>query len=122
MSKKQPSQTLITRWHGMVEWYVAMNGPVVKGAGQVQFHHVKGRTYMHNKVHIGEWFILPLPWEYHDVHSNSGLCVTHFPKNFVAEFGKQSELWKPMVDEIRGYYRQLPFDQDVIDAVMDTGL
>lgn len=122
MSKKEPSRTLITRWHGMVAWYVAVYGPVAKGEGAVQFHHVKGRAYVHNKIHIGEFFILPLPWELHDVHSNSGLNVTHFPKNFVAEHGKQSELWMSMVEEIRGYYQQLPFGQDVIDAIMDTGL
>lgn len=87
---------------------------------QFQLHHVGGRTYRHNKVAIGEWFILPLPIEYHDVNSDHPLNVTHHKNKFTDEFGLQSVLFKEMIDSIRDEGTPLPFDQDVINSIMDT--
>ncbi len=63
---------------------------------QFQLHHVLGRTAKHNKVHIGHWFILPVPIELHDVSSNNSLNVTHHKRAFTDKFGSQSELFIKM--------------------------
>ena len=87
---------------------------------QFQLHHCTGRKSKHNKIAIGEWFILPLPLLLHDVNSNSALNITHFRHRFTDEFGLQSELFKEMIDSMVKNGTTLPFGQDVIDSIMDT--
>lgn len=84
-------------------------------SGGFQIHHVIGRSGKHNKVHIGHWFILPIPFDLHDVHSNHPLNVTHFRKRFTAEFGNQRDLWLKMV-ELMDY--DVP--EEVKNAISDT--
>ena len=60
-------------------------------------HHVLGRAAKHNKIAIGHEFILPVPFELHNVSSNHPLNVTHRKKAFTKEFGKQSELFIKMI-------------------------
>ena len=57
-----------------------------------QLHHVKGRSFKHNKVDIGHWLILPVPFELHDVSSNHPLNVTHNKNNFTAAFGDANRI------------------------------
>lgn len=104
----------------MISDYVRRHGPVVKGRGVVQFHHPKGRKYKHNKVLIGPWWIIPLPWELHDVASDNEFNVTHYPKRFIKEYGQQSILWLGMIYTLMNEGYTLPFSQDVIDAILDT--
>jgi hypothetical protein len=44
------------KWHGQV----AELGCITSGSTQAQIHHCVGATAKHNKIHIGEWFVLPL--------------------------------------------------------------
>lgn len=85
-----------------------------------QRHHVAGRKYKHNKVAIGEWFILPLPFALHDVSSDHEFNVTHFKNRFTEKFGLQSELFKEMIDSMVLHGFDLPFGDVVINAIMDT--
>ncbi len=86
----------------------------------IQRHHVLGRSAKHNKVSIGHWFILPVPFELHDVSSNHALNVTHRKKSFIEEFGSQSELFQAMYScmEMDGY--TVP-DINIYNAIMGTG-
>ena len=61
-----------------------------------QIHHCVGRSYRHSKVHIGHYFILPVPIELHDVTSNHPLNVTHHRKAFCAKYGNERDLWRKM--------------------------
>ena len=74
----------------------------------IQRHHVLGRSTKHNKVEIGHWFILPLPFELHDVSSNHPENVTHRKKAFVKHFGNQRDLFLMMVEDMRDYDYELP--------------
>jgi len=104
------------QWLGIIAEY----GPVIEGSGPIQLHHVVGRTYKHNKVLIGPWFVLPLPWQYHDVHSNDPLNVTHYRHRFTDFFGQQSELFNKMCVDMENSGIVLPFDNAVMAAIMDT--
>lgn len=86
----------------------------------LQCHHVCGRTYKQNKVHIGHYFILPVPIDLHDVHSNNPLNVTHWRHNFTNEFGLQRDLWAKMVERLVWHEAILWSDvpDDVRDAIM----
>jgi hypothetical protein len=105
----------ISEWHQSVGFIDhSLNGC------EFQLHHVAGRKFKHNKIAIGEWFILPLPFVLHDVSSGSKLNVTHYKHRFTEVFGLQSELFKQMIDSMVEYGAELPFGQDVINAIMDT--
>ena len=94
-------------------------GCVVTGRSDIQRHHVLGRKAKHNKVAIGEWFVLPLWWELHDVSSNHPQNVTHYKHRFTDGYGLQSELFAEMVERLidRGF--EVP-DQEILDAIADT--
>jgi len=118
------SNAIERRWHGIIaDWYqsIGYSNATLNGCYRCQHHHVIGRKGKHNKLHIGGFFVLPLPWEFHDPHSNSVFNVTHRRHNFTAHFGLQSELFKEMIDSMVSFGYDLPFGQDVIDAIMDTG-
>lgn len=95
-------------------------GKEFEGRMDFQLHHVLGRTARHNKVPIGHWFIIPVPVELHDVDSNHSDNVTHFKKNFVKRFGKQSQIFHDMCQHIiwNNLYHDVP--GEVYDAIMDT--
>lgn len=95
-------------------------GSEFEGRKDFQLHHVLGRSAKHNKVPIGHWFIIPVPVELHDVHSNHPDNVTHFKKNFAKRFGRQSQIFHDMVSHITWHETEIPVQEDVYNAIMDT--
>ncbi len=85
----------------------------------IQLHHVLGRSAKHNKVAIGHYFILPVPFELHDVSSNHPDNVTHFKNNFTKRYFRQSYLFIKMLNSMEDYGYETP-NPDVITAIMDT--
>ena len=117
------SNALETKWHGIIaDWYEGFgyNNTSLNGCYRCQHHHVIGRKGKHNKVHIGGFFVLPLPKEFHDPMSNNIYNVTHHKHNFTGRFGLQTELFKEMIDSMVEFGYKLPFGQDVTEAIMDT--
>lgn len=112
------------KWmNDIAEWYqeVGFSSLLLNNTWyEFQLHHVGGRKLKQNKVPIGDWFILPLPIRLHDVNSNDPLNVTHHKHMFTGTFGLQSELFKEMIDSMVDHGAELPFGQDVINAIMDT--
>ncbi len=118
-AQKKWMQT-ITEWYFDWGWRSGSLSYDLVGFGSIQRHHVLGRKAKHNKVAIGEWFVLPLPFIYHDVSSDSPYNVTYHKYMFTEQFGLQSELFKGMIDSMVETGITLPFGQDVIDAIIDT--
>jgi hypothetical protein len=84
-----------------------------------QRHHVLGKSAKHNKIHIGYWFINPVPFELHDVNSNHEFNVTHHKKAFKSEYGNESEIFKRLIVLMKEHGYNTP-PKEVIDAIMDT--
>lgn len=118
-AQKEWMQT-ITDWYFDWGWRSGSSSYDLVGFGTIQRHHVMGRKAKHNKVAIGEWFVLPIPFVYHDVNSNHQLNVTHHKHAFTDKFGLQSELFKEMIESMVDHGATLPFGDDVINAIMDT--
>lgn len=76
--------------------------PDYRGEG-FQLHHVIGRSAKHNKVAIGHEFILPIPFDLHDVNSNHELNVTHHKHSFTNAFGTQRSLFEKMCISMECY-------------------
>lgn len=84
-----------------------------------QRHHVLGRSAKKNKVAIGHWFILPIPFELHDVSSDHPENVTHNKKGFVKRFGNQRDLFINMVEDMSLDGYDTP-PCDVMDSIRMT--
>jgi len=97
----------------------AIYGKEYEGRKDFQIHHVKGRTFKHNKIHIGEYFAIPVPVELHDVHSNNELSVTHHKNAFTAKFGLQRDIWLSMFELMCAMEVETP-SQEVIDSISDV--
>lgn len=104
------------------EQTVANYGCVVTRELPVQLHHVLGRSYVHNKEHIGIWYILPLTPRLHDVGSNHEHNVTHWPKRFAAAYGYQRDLFLQMVQSLRQQGVEIPFDGVILAAIASSPL
>ena len=118
-AQKKWMQT-ITDWYFDFGWRSGSSSYDLVGFATIQRHHVLGRKAKHNKIAIGEWFILPLPFVYHDVSSNHPHSVTHHKNLFTERFGLQSELFKEMIESMVESGAALPFGLDVINAIEDT--
>ena len=84
-----------------------------------QLHHVLGRSAKNNKVAIGHWFILPVPFELHDVSSDHHFNVTHCKNNFTNQYGMQRDLFLKVVESMRDQGYELP-PFDVCEAIRKT--
>ena len=87
---------------------------------EIQRHHVLGRSAKHNKVGIGHWFIIPVPFVLHDVSSNHHENVTHRKKAFIKRFGTQASIFQVMVSAMKMDGYEVP-SVDVYNAIMDSG-
>ena len=106
--------TEYTNFHGLGFLY-----PSYKNRIDYQRHHVLGKSYKQNKVLIGYYFIIPVPFELHDISSDHQNNVTHFKKRFVAAYGKQRCIFKHLVSSMRSDGYEVPPD-DVLDAIEAT--
>lgn len=71
---------------------LAKSGCVITGNPIVQLHHLEGRCFKHKKQLIGQWLVIPLCLELHEVHSNHSLNVTHHKNLFHETYGTGYEL------------------------------
>ena len=84
-----------------------------------QLHHVLGRSAKHNKVSIGHWFIIPVPYELHDIYGKHECNVSNSKNKFTAKYGNQREIFNNMVDDMRMEMYQLP-PTEVLEAIRGT--
>ena len=84
-----------------------------------QLHHVLGRSAKNNKVAIGHWFILPVPFELHDVSSNHKFNVTHRKKAFTKAFGNQRWLFNEMYKSMSAQGYTMP-NKEVFESIVST--
>ena len=94
-------------------------GQEYEGNVNFQLHHVLGRSAKHNKISIGHEFIIPVPFELHDVSSNHPENVTHFKKAFVKKYGDQRGIFQILVNFMENWGYDVP-SLEVYNAIMDT--
>jgi len=85
----------------------------------IQRHHVLGRSAKQNKLPIGHEFVLPIPFELHDVSSDHPLNVTHRKKAFTAKFGMQRDLFAIMYHSMMEKGYKVP-PIEVFNAIMSS--
>ena len=87
--------------------------------GNFELHHVLGRSAKHNKVAIGHEFIIPVPFDLHNVLSDHPDNVTHFKHNFTDRFKMQRDIFNDLYIDMADYGYQIP-SADIRNAIMDT--
>jgi hypothetical protein len=79
-------------------------------------HHVKGRSFKHQKTQVGHDFIIPVPIVLHDVHSNHPLNVTHHKHAFTEHFDTQVNLFLEMVEYMQFLGYPVP-SQEILNII-----
>ena len=88
------------KWMDDITDYVNENGlgdlygHEYEGRTDIQRHHVLGRAAKHNKIDIGHWFIIPVPFELHDPNMKHPQHVGHCKKSFIKKFGSQRGIYE----------------------------
>ena len=120
----KPANAAQKKWMSIISDWATDNleylFPDYMGEG-FQLHHVLGRSAKHNKIAIGHEFILPIPFDLHDVNSNHELNVTHHKHSFTNAFGTQRSLFMRMYNSMyeQGYDLSV-VPHDVTMAIKDT--
>ena len=91
MMNSKPSKAVEKEWLSRVAEY----GCVVTRETNVIVHHCIGRKGKSQKYHIGRIFVLPLAHRFHD-NGDFRPNVTMARKEFVAEVGSESSLFRGM--------------------------
>ena len=121
IGKPTPAQE--SQWYKRIEKYALDHGCFpYSNLCQYQMHHIKGRSFVHKKVACGGWAVLPIEIQFHDVHSNNEFNVTHYPKRYAAEFGRQVDQFVAMCAVIKSEDETLPFSDEVMAAIMELNV
>lgn len=95
-------------------------GDEYEGRTDFELHHVLGRSAKHNKVAIGHWFIIPVPFELHNVSSDHSDNVTHFKHNFTERFGTQRGIFSSLMCRLESIGKGGLVPLHVACEIMDT--
>jgi len=121
----KPANAAQKRWMSDIADFInevglgAFYGDEYIGRTDFQLHHVLGRSAKQNKVAIGHWFIIPVPFELHDISSNHALNVTHHKHSFTHAFGYQGDIFNKMATIMDDHGYITP-DLEVCYAIKDT--
>ena len=125
MLNKPPSKAVEKAWFALL----ASFGCVILSkefgmpvTGGVQIHHPGGRELKKNKLYIGRYFCYPLAWKLHDIYSPHPYNVSNHKNKFVEIYGRECDLFHARCMEIVAAGHKLPFGDDVMQAIMDTGI
>lgn len=128
MRSKQRTQ-LEKDWHKSVakfatesNWLVNKFGGYCVMPNQFQLDHVIG-AQAKRKVNlisekVGEFVVLPIPVNLHDITSNNQYAIHKSRRVFEKQFGNCITMWVEMVKTMKQEGYVIPFGDDVIKAVL----
>ena len=108
----KPANTVQKKWMDDITEWAESNIQILYGDEwsnkPIQRHHVLGRAAKNNKIEIGHWFILPVPFDLHDPNVNHKYHVGHRKNSFTKEFGSQCSLFEKMCLSMEDYGYNMP--------------
>jgi len=97
-------------------------GCIITNSEQVQIHHIWGSKFKHNKIHVGNYAVLALNPELHDVSSNHELNVTHHKKAFHEAYGSNARLFEKTLYKVAEKFgNEVIPPSHVIESILDWG-
>lgn len=120
----KPANAAQKKWMSDMTEFINDNGlgilyPEYGDSVHMQRHHVLGRSAKHNKVAIGHWFVIPVPFELHDPNVKHEFHVGHCKKAFVKKHGDQRGIFQCLVSCMDKWGYDTP-PMEVYHAIMDT--
>jgi hypothetical protein len=67
---------------------------------------------------VGEWAVMPIPIELHDLTSNNPLNRTLRPGAFRKTIGNEKLIWLGFIDAMKSDGYELPFSEDIINSIV----
>jgi hypothetical protein len=102
------------RWHT----WLAEQGCYLQ-LGPACIHHCVGSTGRHNKIHIGQWFVIPLSYEAHQGTGGIHGDLSAFDGHNLGERRKEIEktIFNRLVAVYRRQHGEYPCPPDVLAAI-----
>lgn len=102
------------RWH---RWLADQGCSI--GYGSACIHHCAGAAAIHNKVHIGQWWVIPLSWEAHQGPGGIHGDLSLFRGHGLGECRKDIEktIFRRLVAVYRRQRGEFPCPAEVLAAV-----
>lgn len=127
MRSKQRTQSE-KDWHQSVadfatesDWLVRKFGGHCVRVREFQLDHIIGaqakRKINFVSTKVGEWVVIPVPIDLHDLTSNNSLAIHKGRRNFEKQFGNCINLWLDMVENMRAMGYEIPFGKEVMNAI-----
>ncbi|MGB2063540.1 MAG: hypothetical protein ACPHUL_00195 [Marinomonas gallaica] len=104
-------------------WLEMKYGLEVLDARSFEIDHILGaqakRKVMGVTTKVGEYAIMPIPYEIHNIRSAHPLNRTLSPSAYRNQFGHEKNVWLEMVEAMRadGYY-EMPFTDLIINSIV----
>ena len=113
--------TTIAEYARNSDWLAHMYGGIVRDPYQFQLDHILGAQAKRKidgvTVKVGEFAVMPLPVEIHDITSNHYLNRTLKPANYRGAFGHEKQVWLKFILAMQRDGIVLPFDEKIIGAI-----
>lgn len=126
--RSKPRTAAEKAWHEVVAefaetsvWLEAMYSGIVKDPYNFQIDHIIGaqakRKVNGVSVKVGEWAVMPIPAELHDISSNHRLNRTLQPAAYRAAFGHEKYIWQRFHESIK---REMgtPITPEMVEAIL----
>lgn len=121
MSKEQDWLNQITEFASNSAWMLEKYGGYCEAPYDFQRHHIEGRKakrkFNYESTCVGWFYVIPVPFEMHDVSSTHNLSVTHAKNRFEGVVGTQLELFVDMIDSMLDSGYEIPFDLDLLGVL-----
>jgi len=127
--RSKPRTTAEKLWHDNIvmfakesAWLGEMYSGIVKDPYNFQLDHVIGaqakRKVNGVSVKVGEWAVMPIPTEIHDITSNHRLSRTLKPAAYRAEFGNEKQVWYSFYKAMERQGYETPLSDEVIEGIL----
>ena len=125
-SKGNNPTALELKWRGIVadfandtHWLEANFGGHNVNTSQFQLDHFLGAQAKRKPFgRVGEFAIIPVPIKLHERGGSHKLNRTENKKAFNNVFGSANELFRYMVEDMQLLDYEIPFSQNIIDAII----
>ena len=67
---------------------------------------------------VGEWAVIAIPYEIHNVKSGHPLNRTLKPSEFRKRFGHEKQLFKEMIEAMKQDGIEIPFSDEILNAIV----
>tara|TARA_R110000782_G_scaffold138254_1_gene230845 strand:+ start:70 stop:462 length:393 start_codon:yes stop_codon:yes gene_type:complete len=128
ISKGHVKNKIEKDWMDVVVEFADSSDFLIKKYGHTEFtwtfeiDHIIGckakRKINGVSVRVGEFAIMPIPFDLHNVMSKDTLNRTTNPGNYRKAFGHEKQVWLEMIRAMQDDGYKIPFSEEVIQSII----